>query len=111
MLGRLVLILLQIVGGWFGANAIMSAIKFGQFRLFIFAVVAAIVVYLIGVLAAQVLKEVGAPSSSTLSAALVLALVAAALATWGPQIIPAISQIPDNYLVLAGAILGYTLKK
>ena len=85
MLGRLVLILLQIVGGWFGANAIMSAIKFGQFRLFIFAVVAAIVVYLIGVLAAQILQDVGSPSSSTLSSALVFALIAAAGIWPNPQ--------------------------
>jgi hypothetical protein len=114
MLGRLVLILLQIAAGWFGANAIMSAVKLGQFSdfsLFIFAIVAAIVVYLIGIVAAQILKEVGAPSSSTLSAALVMALIAAAVAKWGPQFLPAINQIPDKYLVLAGAIFGYTFKK
>jgi hypothetical protein len=114
MLGRLVLFLLQIAVGWFGANAIMNAINLGgfsQFSLFIFAVVAAIVVYLIGILAAQILKEVGPPSSSTLSAALVMALIAAAVAKWGPQFLPAIDQVPDKYLVLAGAILGYTIKK
>lgn len=114
MLGRLILFLLQIVVGWFGTNAIMSAVKLGQFSqfsLFIYAVLAAIVVYLIGNLGAQVLKEVGEPSNRTLSAALVMALIAAAAATWGPQFVPAISQVPDKYLVLAGAILGYTLKK
>ena len=114
MLGRLVLILLQIAVGWFGTNALMGAVKLGQFSqfsLFIFAIVAAIVVYLIGIIAAQILKEVDQPSSATLSAALVFALIAAAVATWGPQILPAINQVPDKYLVLAGAILGYTIKK
>ncbi len=68
MLGRLILLLLQIVGGWFGANAIMKYIpNAGQFELFIFAVCCAIVVFLIGVVASLVLKEVGQPSSHTLS--------------------------------------------
>lgn len=115
MLGRLVLLLLQIVIGWFGSTALMGFIKFGEFRLFIFAVVAAIVVFPIGIIAAQVLKDVGTPSSHTLSWALGLALIAAVLWTWGPQL-PLLSEIPwgrvrAEYAVLAGAILGYHLKK
>ena len=113
MLGRLVLLLLQITLGWFASNALMTYVKFGEFRLFIFAVIAAIVVYLIGIIAAQVIKDVGSPSSQTLSASLVLALIAAAIATWGPSLIPQIpwSQVPDKYLVMAGAILGYMFKR
>lgn len=115
MLGRLVLLLLQIVIGWFGSTALMGFIKFGEFRLFIFAVVAAIVVFLIGVIAAQILKDVGTPSSQTLSWALVLGLIAAALWTWGPQL-PLLSEIPwarvkAEYAVLAAATLGYHLKR
>ena len=115
MLGRLILLLLQIAIGWFGTTAIMGAIRFGEFRLFIFAVVAAIVVFLIGVIAAQILKDVGTPSSRTLSWALGLALIAAVLWTWGPQI-PLLSEIPwgrvrAEYAVLAAAILGYHLKR
>lgn len=115
MLGRLVLLLLQIVLGWFGSQAIMDFIKIGDFRLFIFAVAAAIVIFLIGVIAAQVVKDVGAPSSHTLSWALGLALIAAVLWTWGPQL-PLLSEIPwgrvrAEYAVLAGAILGYHLKR
>lgn len=115
MLGRLVLLLLQIVIGWFGSNALMGFIQFGEFRLFIFAVVAAIVVFLIGVIAAQILKDVGAPSSHTLSWALGLGLIAAVLWTWGPQL-PLLSEVPwgrvrAEYAVLAAAILGYHLKR
>ena len=52
MLGRLVLLLLQIVIGWFGSQAIMKYIQMGGiFRLFIFAIVAAIVVFLVGIIA------------------------------------------------------------
>jgi hypothetical protein len=68
MPGRLVLLLLQIAVGWFGSQAIMKYIQMGGIlRLFIFAVVAAIVVFLVGVIAAQVLREVAQPSSHTLS--------------------------------------------
>lgn len=116
MLGRLILLLLQIAVGWFGTNALMGYIHVGgQFHLFIFAVVAAIVVFLIGIIAAQVLKDVGAPSSHTLSWALAFALIAALLWTFGPTV-PLLSdvpwsKIPEKYAVLAGAILGYMIKR
>jgi hypothetical protein len=114
MLGRLVLLLLQIGIGWFGSQAIMKYIQMGGiFRLFIFAVVAAIVVFLVGIIAAQVLREVGAPSSHTLSWAVGLALIAAALWTFGPQYLPQVPwrQVQPEYAVLAGAILGYMIKR
>jgi hypothetical protein len=111
MLGRLILLLIQVAGGWFASKALMSAIKFGEFRLFIFAVVAAIVVYVIGILAALVVKDVASPSPATLTSALIIALIAAAVRTWGGAIVPALNQVPDKHLVLAGAILGYWLKK
>jgi 4-amino-4-deoxy-L-arabinose transferase-like glycosyltransferase len=113
MLGRLILLLLQIAIGWFGTNAIMNYIKFGQFRLFIFAIVAAIVVFLVGIIAAQVLREVGQPSSHTLSWAVVVALIAAALWTFGPTYLAAVpwNRVQAEYAVLAGAILGYMIKR
>lgn len=116
MLGRLILLLLQIAIGWFGANAIMSHIPVGSpLNLFVFAVVAAIIVFLIGVVAALVIKDIGSPSSRTLTWALVLALIAAALWQFGPQV-PVLSEVPWNripahYAVLAGAILGYFLRR
>lgn len=113
MLGRLILLLLQIVIGWFATKAIMEYIKFGQGRLFIFAIVAAIVVFLIGVIAAQVLREVGTPSTHTLSWSLAFGLIAAALWTFGPVYLRDIPwrQVPDEYAVLAGAIIGYLIKR
>jgi hypothetical protein len=71
MLGRLVLLLLQIVLGWFGANAIMGWIGGsvpGAFSIYVFAIVAAIVVFLVGIIAAQVLQGVWTPGSGTLTA-------------------------------------------
>lgn len=118
MLGRLVLLLLQIVIGWFGANAIMGWLGGsvpGAFAIYVFAIVCAIVVFLIGVIAAQILKDVGTPSGHTLSWSLALALIAALLWEFGPTL-PLLSEIPwgrvpEKYAVLAGAILGYHIKK
>ncbi len=116
MLGRLVLLLLQIVIGWYGATFLMGMINVpGTFQLYVFAIVCAIVVFLIGVIAAQVLKDVGTPSGHTLSWSLALALIAALLWNFGPTLpllkeIPW-SKIPAQYAVLAGALLGYHIKK
>jgi uncharacterized YccA/Bax inhibitor family protein len=116
MLGRLVLLLLQIVVGWFAANYLMGLINVpGTFALYVFAIVCAIVVFLIGVIGAQVLKDVWTPSGHTLSWALAFALIAALLWSFGPTL-PLLEQvpwgkIPAKYAVLAGAILGYTIKK
>ena len=113
MLGRLILLLLQVAVGWFGTEVIMSYIRFPNFRLFIFAIVAAIVVFLIGIIGAQVLREVGSPSSRTLTWSLVLALIVAALWTFGPDILRDVpwGRIRGEFAVLAGAIIGYMIKR
>lgn len=112
MLGRLILILLQIVIAWFAAPKVASYVHLGGILdTFLFAVICAILVFLVGVIGAVVLKEVGSPGSATLTWALVLALIAAAIAIWGPLLIPQIAQIPDKGLILAGAIIGYHAKR
>jgi uncharacterized YccA/Bax inhibitor family protein len=118
MLGRLVLLLLQIVIGWFGANAIMGALGGsvpGAFSIYVFAILAAIVVFLVGIIAAQVLQGVWTPGSRTLTWSLAFAVIAALLWQFGPTL-PLLSEIPwgrvpDKYAVLAGALLGYHLRK
>lgn len=114
MLGRLVLLLLQIAGGHFLTPIIAGHVPVpGEFSLFVYAIIAAIVVFLIGLLAAQVVKDVAQPSPATLSSALIFALVGAAVATWGPSLVPQIpwNKAPDRWIVLAGAILGYLAKR
>ena len=110
MLGRLILLLLQIVVAWFLAPIIAGYVPVaGIFGLFVFA----IIFFLVGVLGAQVLRDVGQPGSATLTWCLILAVVAAAIATWGPSLVPQIpwSRVPAHALVIAGAILGYLVKK
>lgn len=114
MLGRLVLLLVQIAVGWFGSKALMGFLSGvpAAFSLYVFAIVAAIVVFLIGLIAAQVLKDVGAPSSSTLSWSVAFALIAALLWSFGPTYLAGVpwGRVPAEYAVLGGAILGYWIK-
>lgn len=113
MLGKLILLLLQIAVAWFLAPIIHAKIPVpADFGLFLYAVLFGILVFLTGVLGAQVLQGVGGPSSATLSASLILALIVAAIVTFVPQIAAAIpGTISHLGLVLAGAILGYWIKR
>lgn len=114
MLGRLVLLLLQVIAAWGVGPIVRGYIPAGgALDLFIYAVVFAVIVYLVGMLASLVVKGVGMPSPATLTAALVLALIGAAFATWGLQFIPQIPSgtISNRGIVLAGAILGYFIKR
>ena len=110
MFGLLILILVQAIVAWIGAPIIVGYIPVpGAFFLFLFAVVCAIIVFVVGVIAAQVLRGVGRPGSFKLTCALIFALIGAALATWGPQVLPEIHRVSPRTLVLAGAIIGYLI--
>lgn len=113
MLARLLLIILQIAAGWFGAHAILPYVQIGEFQLFLFGAIAAVFVWLIGFLGSLVLRYIGRPGGGTLAFTVVFALLGAALATWGPQLLPTLpwARIDAYYLTLAGAIVGYIMKK
>jgi hypothetical protein len=115
MLGRLVLILLQIAVGWFVGPLIVAKLPaFGQATIFITAVVFAILVWLTGFLGALVLKDVAQPTPATLTVAVVGALIGAGL-TLVPQVTGFINDIvrgvPTLAYPLAGAVLGYAVKR
>lgn len=113
MLGKLILLLLQIAVAWFLAPILHAKIPVpGDFGIFLYAVLFAILVFLTGVLGAQVLQGVGGPSSATLSASLVLALIVAAIIKFLPEVAAAIpGTISHLGLVLAGAVIGYWVKR
>lgn len=113
MLARLLLIVLQIAAGWFGAHAALPYIQVGDYQLFVFGVVAAVIVWIIGLLASLVLRYIGRPGGGTLAFTIVFALLGAALSIWGPQFLPGVpwGHVDAYYLTLAGAILGYIIKK
>ncbi len=113
MLGRLILILVQLVVGWYASHALMTLIKIGNFKLYIFAVIAAVVVFLIGVLGSMILRGVGQPGSATLTMSLIFALIAAVLWSFGPSIIGSIqwNRVNPRAAVMVAALLGYLVKR
>ena len=65
MLPRLVLLALQLIAAWFAAPIIVRYIPgMGRLELFVYAVVFAVLVWLVGVIGSQVLKETAMPSSA-----------------------------------------------
>ena len=112
MLPRIVLILLQIACAWTLTPHIIRYIPVGgDLKIFVIAIIFAIIVWLAGLVGAEVLKDTARPSGRTLTAALVVALIGAAL-FHVPGLMQAIPyKFDDLYVPLAGAILGYMFVK
>lgn len=116
MLSRLILLAVQLAVAWFAAPEIMRYLpRLGGLQLFVYAAIFAVLVWLVGLVLSQVLRETGMPSSSTLVTTLIVALIGAALITWLPVLVPDISramyQIPTLAYPLIGAVLGYHMKR
>jgi hypothetical protein len=116
MLSRLILLALQLIVAWLAAPVVVRYIPgLGRMQLFVFAAVFAVMVWVVGLVLSQVLREVGMPSSSTLVAALIVALIGAALVTWLPVLVPdvraSMRAIPDLAYPLIGAVLGYHIRR
>lgn len=116
MLSRLILLVLQAIVAWVAAPAIVRYIPgLGGLQLFVYAVVFAVLVWVVGLVLSQVLKGAGMPSSATLVAALILALIAAAIYTWLPTAVPEVKPVllnlQEKVYPLIGALLGYHLKR
>ncbi|HZT48097.1 MAG TPA: hypothetical protein VFA64_08975 [Hyphomicrobiaceae bacterium] len=116
MLSRLVLLALQLVAAWVAAPVIVRYIPgLGRLELFVYAVVFAVLVWLVGVVGSQVLKETAMPTSAALVAALVVALIAAAIYTWLPMLVPEAKRmlltLPEKGYPLLGAVLGYHIRR
>ncbi len=113
MLPRLVLILLQLVLGYQGASFAMKYVPLsGDIRLIALVIVTSIIVWLVGFIGSEVLKETPRPGGATLTTTLVISAIAAAL----PLIVSFIDgvSIPGNivpFLPVIGATLGYQMKR
>ena len=116
MLGRLMLLLRQLAVCWFfGPEIVKKLPSFGpQLGIFMHAVVFAILAWLVGVLGAIVLKDVGHPSTGKLTFALVGGLIGAAI-TLFPDVTRVIAGVIKGVPLIAypliGAVLGYTIKR
>lgn len=103
--------------GWVVCRAAYPALRaeFGStVDIFIYAIVAALLVTVVGFAGSLVLQGVGTPTTGTLTSALVLALIFAALTLVEPvtafvsSITPGIRR---EVYPLVGAVLGYFIKR
>lgn len=114
MLGRIVLIIIQFAVAWRLAPEIERFLPpLGQLEIFAYALIFALIVFVLGVIGHLVLKDVAQPTPSTLAASVILALICAAL-TLFPDITRAINSVinvPILLYPLVGAVIGYAIKK
>ncbi len=117
MLPKLVLTLIQLAVGWTYAPQLRALvpINIGGLEIFLGAIITAILIWLAGHVGALVLKDTAPPSTATLTACLVLALVGAAL-TLIPQIPQAVNGllrggVPTRAYPLIGAVIGYLIRR
>lgn len=114
MLGRLILILVQLVVGWYASIEIMKNMPgLGKLDMFVIAAVFAVVVWAIGLLSAAVLKDVSQPGPSTLIFAFGAAVLFAAV-TFFPDAQRMIASVAGSLDVrlypLIGAVVGYAVQ-
>lgn len=111
MLGRLVLIVLQLAGGWFGAPYLLKYVSAGgDLQVFVHAAVFAVLIWVVGLVGSQVLKGVRVPSVAAFAFALAGGLLGAALIVLKvPALLPL--AFPPLFLPLGLATLGYAVKK
>src|SRR5262245_55659543 len=110
MLGRIVLILVQLVGAWFLAPLVAQYIPVtGALSTILFAVLCAVFAWLIGLVCAEVIKGVAKPQGSSFFWSMTLGLVGAAILI-APNYVPSFQfSLPFAAisLPLIGAVLGY----
>ncbi|MEM7620355.1 MAG: hypothetical protein AAF228_07815 [Pseudomonadota bacterium] len=113
MLSYIILIIFQIIAALFFAPFIMRYIPLKEdFTLFVYGVLFAVLIWLVGQIGGEVLKGMSRPSGATLTASLICALIGAAIIFFFPQIaghIPVVVQ--SVYFPLFGALIGYYVKK
>ncbi len=119
MLPRLVLLIIQIAAAWFLAEPIKSLLPqfLGrQYDIFIYALLYAAIIMVVGFAGALVLKNVRVPTLATFVFSLVLACLLAGLTLFDPvrtAIDAAVPLLRANHKVyaLAGALIGYLFKR
>ena len=116
MLSRGVLLVVQLVVGFMATPRLLEALpSLGGLSIFAYAVLAGLVVWLVGLALSQVLRDTRQPSSATLMAAIVIAVAGAILVTFRGslpvELRGATRAVSDELYPLLGALLGYALKR
>lgn len=116
MLSRLIVILVQLAVGWYGGRELLVYLPDMQkLNIFLAAVVFAIVVWLVGLVAGAVLKDVARPSPQTLIFSMAVAVIFSVI-TLLPDVEGAIKSvvqgdIPHLVYPLVGAVVGYAIQR
>lgn len=113
MLSYVVLVVFQIIAALFFGPIIIRYIPLGgDFTLFIYGLLFAVLIWLVGQIGGEVLKGISRPSGATLTAALIGGLVGAAVIFFFPQVAGYFPlKIQTLYFPLLGAIIGYFVQK
>lgn len=114
MLGRILLIVMQIVIAWIGGHMFASYVAVGDpYQLFLYALSFAALIYLTGVLGSQLLRGTATPSTAALSTSVAFAIVAALILTFGQNVIPPLPDWFNSFdaWVLAAALVGYLIRR
>lgn len=113
MLGRLILILVQIGVAWFGAPFILRYLPAdlgGDARTLIHAALFGLIAWVCGLVGSQALKDVAMPSSRTLAWALAGGLIGGLYVVFRLERYVPLKFAP-MFVPLGLAILGYSIKK
>src|SRR5262245_56666312 len=133
MLPRLVLLAAQFTVGWHAVPYVVRDIPglgglepvafiaryiipgFTAVELLVYAVVFALLVWVVGLILSEALKNTRSPSLVTLLSALVVALAGVALVALQPRATPALTEplraLPALAYPLFGAVLGYQVHR
>ncbi len=119
MLPRIVLLLIQIAAAWFIADPIKTALPTlvaRPYDIFIYALLYALIVFILGYAGSLVLKNVRVPSLGTLVGCLVLAGVGAGITLVDAIRVPLDTAVPllsasHKVYALVGAVIGYLIKR
>lgn len=115
MLGRIILIALQIAIAWFAAPQVLRYVPVaGDVGVLVQSVAFGVIVWIVGLIGAQALKDVNTPSPGTLVWSVVLAAIGGVMVIYKvPAMITQATgfAIVPMFLPLLLAIFGYAIKK
>jgi hypothetical protein len=113
MLGRPILILLQLIICWFGAQAVLAYLpaNFGaDVRTMANAALFGVIAWVVGLIGSQALQQVALPSARTMAWAVIGGVIGGALVVLKvPNYIPL--KFHPMFLPLGLAVLGYAIKR
>ena len=116
MLSRLIVMFIQLAVGWYGGRELLPYLPdLQKLSIFLAAVIFAIIVWMVGLIAGAVLKDVARPSPQTLLFSMALAALFSVI-TMLPDAERAVKsvvqgEIPDLVYPLVGAVVGYAIQR